>query len=282
MSKITCVGCGMMGGNLIDSFLNKGNEVTVVDLNYEAAKKYISKGARYFPNLDPGLKDTKFVVFSLPNYRIVRSVLEKCDPVNIKNNIFVNTSSGVPSEVLEMEVYVKSLGGHYLDSTILTYQGEVGTQYGYLLYSGEKKSFDLIKDDLKALSENPIFLGEDTSVAAEIVDLVVITAHFGFPYTPLEAISKCKKYGINVDEYLEQLKELLPLLSDEAIEDYKNLKLPELYKKDFTDVAGSITKLLNESNVSERINEKWLLATNKSVANHYRKMLNIKKTNYEY
>ena len=33
MSKITCVGCGMMGSNLISAFMDKGHEVTIVDIN---------------------------------------------------------------------------------------------------------------------------------------------------------------------------------------------------------------------------------------------------------
>lgn len=282
MAKITCVGCGMMGSNLISAFMNQGNEVTIVDINDKAARPYIEKGAHFSKSLEDAAADCKFILFSLPNYKVVRSVLEGCSKESLKDRIFVNTSSGVPSEVIAMEAYVKSFGGHYIDSTILTYQGEVGTKYGYLLYSGEEKAFRTIEKDLYALSNPPIYLGEDTAVAAEIVDLVVITAHFGFPYTPLEGISRCRQYGIDVDKYIDNTVKMLPVLARAAKKQADELDLEKLYQQPTDSVCREMTRAMDQADVSERLSEDWLNATNKSVANHYRKMLNIKKTKYEY
>ena len=37
MAKVTCCGCGLMGSNLVDAFMNAGHDVTIVDLNEQAA-----------------------------------------------------------------------------------------------------------------------------------------------------------------------------------------------------------------------------------------------------
>lgn len=281
MSKITCVGCGMMGSNLIGAFMNKGHEVTIVDINDKAAMPYIERGAHFEKNLKDAL-DNKFVIFSVPNYTVVRAILDGCPEGSLKGRIFINTSSGVPSEVIAMEKYVNERGGYYIDSTILTYQGEVGTEFGYLLYSGCEKAFRQVEEDLYALSNPPTYLGENTPVGAEIVDLVSITAHFGFPYTPLEAISYCHMYGIDVDHYIEEVKKMMPSLAAAFKKQATEIDLLNTYGKSVDEVCARMTEAMDKADVSERINEDWLKATNKSVANHYKKMKNIKETNYEY
>lgn len=281
MSKITCVGCGMMGSNLISAFMDKGHDVTIVDINRKSAEPYIARGAHFSEKLADAL-DCKFVIFSVPNDNVVRAILAGCPEGSLKDKIFVNTTSEVPSDVLDVERIVKEAGGHYIDSTILTYQGEVGTEYGYLLYSGEEKTFREIEEDLYALSDPPIFLGEDSSVAAEIVDLVVITAHFGFPYSPLEGITRCKQYGYDIDKYLDAMCEMLPVLAKAAQKQAEKLSLDTVDNTDPEVVCNAMTAAMDEAGVSQRLNSDWLAATNKSVANHYLKMLHIKESNYEY
>lgn len=281
MSKITCVGCGMMGSNLISAFMDKGHEITIVDVNEKAVQPYVARGAKFEPKLANAL-DSKFVIFSVPNYTISTAILDGCPEGSLKDKIIINTSSGVPSEVLALEKYVKERGGHYIDSTILTYQGEVGTEYGYLLYSGEEKAFREVEADLYALSNPPIFLGENTSVAAEIVDLVVITAHFGFPYSPLEGIARCLQYGYDIEKYLDEMANMLPFLAKSVREQAAKLNLTGVDAEDVDKVCQTMTDAMDEAGVSERLNADWLAATNRSCANHYIKMKKIKETNYEY
>ena len=50
MAKITCVGCGMMGSNIVEAFMNGGHEVFIVDVVDKNALKYIgvvSKSSLY-------------------------------------------------------------------------------------------------------------------------------------------------------------------------------------------------------------------------------------------
>ena len=47
MKKVTVVGCGVMGSAIIRALMAKDFQVTIVDLNMEAAQPYIEKGAKY-------------------------------------------------------------------------------------------------------------------------------------------------------------------------------------------------------------------------------------------
>ena len=169
-----------------------------------------------------------------------------------------------------------------LFSLLIVFPLFFGVLRWFWMITGEEKAYRIIEEDLYALSNPPIFLGENTSVAAEIVDLVVITAHFGFPYSPLEGIARCLQNGYDIDKYLDQMVDMLPILAHAAREQASQLHLETVDDTDVDTVCNRMTQAMNDAGVSQRLNADWLKATNRSVANHYLKMLHIKETNYEY
>ncbi len=280
MSRITVVGCGMMGGNLVDSFMKAGHEVTIVDINDTKPRPFIERGAHFYPTPEFGKAlDTKFIVISLPTDDVFRSVLSVVDRSELKDKIFVNTSSEVLSDVIDCKNIIEGAGGHYIDTTIITYQGEVGTEYAYLVHSGKKEIFDYIKDDLRALSD-PVYLGENIT-GAEIVDLVAIGVHFGMVFTPLEAIRCCRDYGIDVDHYLDEFRELMPILCRRSRKQAVEMGLENLDEKPQREALDIITKAMDDADINERFSEDWLNNDNRSVANHFRKMLGSYRSDYQ-
>lgn len=273
MAKITCVGCGMMGSNIIESFIKTGNDINIVDVNPLAAKPFVEKGANFFNNVKDCM-DCDFIFISLPNDKIVKMAFSEVNDLN--NKIIVNSCSEVPSQVIDMEKYFAEKNGRYLDCTILTYQGEVGTKYGYLLYSGNKKYFEEIEKDLKSLSDPAVYVGESI-VASEVVDLVAITAHFGIAYTPLECLCMCSKYNYDPNKYISDLGKLLKLMCDETKNDEEKCINLELNK-----LIEYIDEKLKDERIYEKINDDFLKKENKSLSNHYGKIIEIEKTNYNY
>lgn len=269
MAKITCVGCGMMGSNIVEAFMNGGHEVFIVDVVDKNALKHIEKGAKYSKDINDAL-DCDFIVLSLPNDKIVLKAFENVN--DISNKIVVNTSSEVPSEVISTQEYFEKLGAKYLDATILTYQGEVGTKYGKLLYSGDEKVFKSIEEELKCLSNPAVYVGESI-VGSEIVDLVAITAHFGITYTPLECMCYLDKYNIDCDEYLKNLNDVLSVMKIES---------NSLEELNYDELISYVNKVIDGGRVLDKLNDNWLDGINKSLSNHYRKIINIKKSDYEY
>lgn len=273
MAKITCVGCGMMGSNIVEAFMKKGNQVHIVDVNEKATLKYVDKGAKYSANVKDAL-DCDFIILSLPNDKIVKRAFENVEDLHGK--IVVNTSSEVPSEVIDVQNFFKSKNGRYLDATILTYQGEVGTKYGYLLYSGPKEIFDEVEESLKCLSNPAVYVG-DSIVASEIVDLIAITAHFGITYTPLECLCILDKYNYDFNDYLNDLGDVLKVLSKQRGE-----KDDMCHEFDYDQLIEYTEKRLKEERIYEKLNEDWLAQENRSLSNHYKKIISIEKSDYEY
>lgn len=275
MSRITVVGCGMMGGNISDAFLECGHEVTIVDVDPATALSRVERGAQYSETLADAL-DVKFVLFSLPTNEVVRTVLSQCPEGALRGKIIVNTTSEVPSEVLSLERDVCALGGRYIDAKILTYQGEVGRCDACLLYSGDRAAFDEIGEELRALSPEPLFLGNGVSAAAEIVDIVVVAGHYGLTYSPLEGIACCAEYGIDVDEYMGLLGDLLVELSEHALPG-GNL-FPALHDEGF----GELTGLIKDCGAYDHLSPAWLSEINRGVAAHLRKVIGIAMSDFNF
>ena len=278
--KITCAGCGMMGSNLVDAFLKAGHEVTVVDLNRAAVEPFLARGAKYTPDLKEAL-EADFILSNLPNDKIVHAVLQALPKGSLKDKIFVNTTSEVPSDVLKTQEMVEAEGGRYLDATILTYQGEVGPKTGYLIYSGSRSAFLEIESALAALSE-PVFLSESTAVAAEIVDLVVIAIHYGYVYTLLEGVARCMQYGISVDDYLAQTKRMLRALAAGTQRHAQELDLAHTMALPTEQVLQRLADAMERAGIQERVCDTMRRTTNRSVADHYDKMMNIYLSHFSY
>ena len=127
MAKITCFGCGMMGSNIVEAFMNGGHEVFIVDVVDKNALKYIEKGAKYSKDINDAL-DCDFIVLSLPNDKIVLKAFENVN--DISNKIVVNTSSEVPSEVISTQEYFEKL-----ETTISDKISSAVKSFGELIFS---------------------------------------------------------------------------------------------------------------------------------------------------
>ena len=276
MSRITVVGCGMMGGNIVDAFLDHGHDVTIVDVNRASALPRVERGARFSESLANAL-DSKFVMFSLPTDAVVRGVLSQCPRGSLDGKILVNATSETPSDVLALERDVCAAGGRYVDAAILTYQGEVGRRDACLLYSGDRLAFDEIEGELRSLSPNPLFLGDGVATAAEIVDVVVVAVHYGLVYAPLEGIARCAEFGVGADAYLAALGDLLMELAERAL---PPSGLRALGKMSVDDRLASLLKLMQDYNLFDRMGPTWMNDANRGVAAHIRKVLSIAESGF--
>ena len=146
----------------------------------------------------------------------------------------------------------------------------------YLLYSGCKNYFEEVQQTLKALSDPAVYVC-DSIVASEIVDLIAMTAHFGITYTPLECMCKLEKYDYKLDDYLNDLADILSVLSKQ-----KGEKDDVCHSFDYQNLVEYTKERLQQQRIYEKLNDNWLDQENKSLSNHYKKIISIEKSNFEY
>ncbi|MCB5713846.1 NAD(P)-binding domain-containing protein [Lactonifactor longoviformis] len=209
MKKITVVGCGTMGSSLIHALMNGGIEVTIVDINKNAADKFIKRGARYYASLDEA-GDTECILINLPNHKIASAVMNSADKERLRGKMLINTTTSSPDEVKDMDRIAKEKGMLHLDAKIENYPGDIGTEKAYLLYSGSKEVFDSAKNALDAIG-TAVYLGEDV-IGASVIDISVLEVHFGAIAALAEAVAYCIKNNYPVASFIEQAEHILPIM----------------------------------------------------------------------
>lgn len=209
MKKITVIGCGTMGSRIINALLVGGCDVTIVDLNKEAAQPFVERGARYFADLDQA-SETECILINLPTHNIARKVILGADPQKLKGRMLINTTTSTPEEVKDMDDIAKKLEMYHLDAKIENYPGDIGTKNAYLVYSGCKKVFDEMKPALEAIGQ-AAFIGEKVE-GASITDIAILEVHFGAIATLAESAAYCIKKNYPVEIFIEQLRNILPMM----------------------------------------------------------------------
>ena len=159
MKNITMVGCGTMGGTLINAMMVAGLNVTIVDLNENAAKPYVERGAKYVKTLSEATEND-CILFNLPTHDIAMKVLTGCSKEQLAGKMLIDTTTSTPAEVKEMEATAHDMGMKYLDAKLEVYPSSIGPDTGYIVYSGEKEVFDAAKNALDAIGK-AVYLGED-------------------------------------------------------------------------------------------------------------------------
>ena len=209
MKKITVVGCGVMGSSIIRALMKGGMEVTIVDINEEAAKPYVVQGAKYFPSLEKS-GDNNCILVNLPNHKIASAVLSNVSKAFLNGKMLINTTTSSPDEVKAMDQLAKDANMLHLDAKIENYPGDIGSDKAYLIYSGSKEVFDAAKNALEAIGK-AVYLGPDV-IGASVIDIAVLDVHFGAIATLAEAVSYCIKYNYSVKSFIEQTRYILPIM----------------------------------------------------------------------
>ncbi|MHO34821.1 sulfolactaldehyde 3-reductase [Escherichia coli] len=75
MAAIAFIGLGQMGSPMASNLLQQGHQLRVFDVNAEAVRHLVDKGATPAANPAQATKDAEFIITMLPNGDLVRNVL---------------------------------------------------------------------------------------------------------------------------------------------------------------------------------------------------------------
>lgn len=219
MSKIVVVGCGNMGSNLVRAFMESGHCVSIVELNEEAAKPFVEKGASYHKLLqDAG--DADLIVLNLVNIGIVKSVIDSVDTEYLKGKLVLNTTTAIPVDALEMAEMLKGRGAEVVDAKILCYPPEVGTEASFMVFCGEQCVYNKMENMIKAICMNPWYLGESLTNAA-VLDNAGTEVQCAVRYAMCEAVKLAFKNNADIEPLFTVFTQAIPGVIDANIRQIK-------------------------------------------------------------
>lgn len=119
--KVGFIGIGAMGKPMAKNLLNSGFDLTVFDLNSEAVQEMKEAGAKTAQTPKETAENAQVVITMLPNFNIVRSVMEGPDGVlsgAAKGTVIIDMSSVAPNQTRLMAGLAREKGLEYLDAPV--------------------------------------------------------------------------------------------------------------------------------------------------------------------
>jgi 2-hydroxymethylglutarate dehydrogenase len=156
------IGVGAMGNPMAQNLLKNGYKVNVYDLVPEQVKNLVELGAVSCPSGTEVARNSDLVITSLPNAKIVESVMTGPEGViaNCKpGTVIMDMSSVAPSTTQQMAKIASKAQVHYIDAPVSG--GVAGASAGTLtiMVGCEPEIFDQIQPVLNVLGKNIFHVG---------------------------------------------------------------------------------------------------------------------------
>ena len=165
MSKVGFIGLGIMGKPMAKNLLNAGIDLMVCDLNEQAVKEVVERGAQAASYREIGEKcDIVFLI--LPNGDISKSVLFDEDGVAqtlTAGKVVCDMSSVTPVESKECFAGLEKIGVGFVDSPVSG--GEPGAVNGTLAFmaGGRQEDFDKLMPYYEIMGSSAVLIGDSGS-----------------------------------------------------------------------------------------------------------------------
>ncbi|GIG87986.1 NAD(P)-dependent oxidoreductase [Plantactinospora endophytica] len=175
---VSVIGLGQMGTRLAQAFLAAGYRTTGWNRSAEKTDALVAQGALGAATVADAVAASTLVVVRLPDYGIVRSLL---DPVagSLRGRVLVNLTSGTTEEAGRMADWAAGYGAAYLDGAAMSGTRLVGRPEALFVFSGSPAAFAEHRTVLTSLG-NAVHLGADPALAA-----LYDTALFGLAWGAL-------------------------------------------------------------------------------------------------
>jgi len=205
--KIGFIGLGNVGSKLANSLLRNKFNLTVMDLEDNLVKSFISKGSDSAKSPKELAEKVDLIITCLPSPKVCSEVMEKKDGVInglSKNKIWLEMSTTDESEVKRLGELVKSKEAIPLDGPVSGGCHRAATGNISIFVGGERLAFEKILPILKVMGKKILHTGKLGSASI----LKVITNYLASVNLVSigEALMVAKKSGMDLKTTYEAIK----------------------------------------------------------------------------
>jgi 2-hydroxymethylglutarate dehydrogenase len=156
------IGLGQMGKHMTNRILGAGFNLTVFDINKEAAKPLLEKGAKWANSAKEVAQNTQLVITMLPTPQDIENVVSGANGLKAgwkKGDIYVDMSTNAPSTIRRIAEDAKTLGVTVLDAPVSG--GTRGAEMGTLtiMVGGDAQALDKVRKVLESMSQKVFSVG---------------------------------------------------------------------------------------------------------------------------
>ena len=232
MKGITIIGLGVMGTALARTLLNNGYNVTVWNRSSEKAEALKDEGANISTTSSDAIAANSTVVICIKSHTDTRVILESAQSLAGKNIIELSTGSAPDAESLFQ--WVNEQGATCLIGMICTFPRGIGEQDSTIVTVGSESLWDTAKDSLKILAGKSTYIGDEVGSLAILYSALFLPRQ-GFMFGMIFGALLCKKAGVSMDTYVEQMP-----LTIKVVHDYYDVFASSVPNEDYSNPQASI------------------------------------------
>ena len=205
--KVGFIGLGNVGGKLAGSLLRNKFNLTVIDLDDNLVKDFVSKGSATAKSPKELAEKVDLIITCLPSPEVCSEVMEKKDGVInglFKDKIWLEMSTTDESEVKRLGELVKNKQAMPLDGPVSGGCHRAATGNISIFVGGERLAFEKILPVLKVMGKKILHTGKLGSASI----LKVITNYLASVNLVSigEALTVAKKSGMDLKTAYEAIK----------------------------------------------------------------------------
>ncbi len=206
IKDIAVIGLGAMGTPIATFLLKAGYPVTGFDVVEKQMSNLVSLGLKPAKSPGEGATGADLVILSLPNWGVVRDVVEGKGGIlekARKGQIIVDTSTVPPWETKAMAERLAKKGIEWMDVPIsgAANQARVGNMV--FMAGGKKSVFKTVKPVLDRVGKKTVYVGKNGDAA--MLKLVVNQTLFLNQASAIEGLVHGLKAGLDPDVMLDVL-----------------------------------------------------------------------------
>jgi len=160
---IGIVGCGAMGGSMVQRLLEQGQSVICHDALSETRTRMADTGAQVADDLATLANQCTTIILSLPKADIVKAVMQELGPLLQAGSIILDTSTSEPDVTRELAAQASDDGYVFIDGPVSG--GPNGARKGTMtmVLGGPAESIDSIRPMLAHLTTKTVHIGPSGS-----------------------------------------------------------------------------------------------------------------------
>ena len=203
MSKLTCIGLGLMGSALARAVLAAGHPITVWNRSPGKAESLVGLGAQEARSIAEALAASPVLLICIDNYASTRALLEpEGNAGRLAGRTIVSLTTGTPREAEELSAWVEAQGARYLDGAILCGPSQIGSTSGEILVSGDAPVWHSVSPLLTCLAGKVRHVGARVGAAAAL-DFAWLTMSYVQFIGVAHAARICQSEDIDLQEFIE-------------------------------------------------------------------------------
>ncbi|MFC7964900.1 FAD-dependent oxidoreductase [Streptomyces cinereoruber] len=215
---VAVIGNGLMGASIARALARSGWRVTAYDPDTARARVLATElpGIRAEADLGTAVASAPLVLTCAPSYEAVLRSLECVGDWNGKT--LVNTGTSSTAEAEHAAAWAARKGVPYLDAAILCFPQDIGTERGYVLFSGNPGAWTRHEELIAAFGPATRFISEQAQ-AASAVDLTIVGGVYVAALAAyVDAAAYAHSQGVSGDVLDEATDKVLAALKDGAKE----------------------------------------------------------------